>query len=379
MTTRVRVAAVAPGPPLDPETFSGTSRSLLTALERRGALASAVDGRPTALTYVEKAACFAPDGERWRQWYNIGASPLSPAVRAAMSAVAVRRLRRANADGDANVLLQQTGWFDPERARGGALRLRCAYHDGTVAAFLRRPDLKIDPTARRTREALAYERRLHDHTDLILPMSEWLRTSFLEDFGQDPDKVVAVGAGSNVRMPERLPQRDFAQARVLFVGKQFERKGGPTLLRAFEALRARHPSAELWIVGPPDLRVSQPGVVNHGLLGRDAVSSLYEQATIFALPAVYDPFPTAVREAMGHGLPCLGSRSGAMPEMVVDGETGFTVDAGDRDALAERLLALADDPDLARAQGEAGRLRYEQRFTWDAVAGRIVAAIERRL
>jgi glycosyltransferase involved in cell wall biosynthesis len=377
MSTRARIAAVAPGAPLHPETFSGTSRSLLTALQRRGVLEAAVDGRPSALTWIEKAACFAPDGERWRQWYNIGASPLSPAVRAAMSAVAARRLARGAQD--ANVVLQLTGWFDPEAARRPGLALRAAYHDGSVAAFLRRPDLKIDPSARRTRAALAYERRLNDHTDLILPMSEWLRRSFVEDYGQDPEKVVAVGAGSNVPVPETVPERDFSRFRLLFVGKQFERKGGPVLLRAFAAVRERHPDAELWIAGPGDLRVSQPGVHVHGLVGRDVVGGLYKQATAFALPALYDPFPTAVREAMAYRLPCVGTDTGAMPEMVVDGETGFTVPAGDADALAERLLALAGDPDRARAYGEAGRRRYENRFTWDAVAGRVVAAIEQRL
>jgi glycosyltransferase involved in cell wall biosynthesis len=377
MSTSVRIAAVAPGPPLDAETFSGTSRSLLQALERRGALTAAVDGRPTAFTWVEKAACYAPDRERWRQWYNIGASPLSPAVRAAMSAIASTRLRRSAAD--ANVVLQLTGWFDPERARSPERSLRAAYHDGNVAAFLRRPDLRIDPRARRTRAALAYERRLHDHTDLILPMSEWLRRSFIEDFDQDPAKVVAVGAGSNVRVSDTLPDRDFTRMRLLFVGKQFERKGGPQLLRAFAALRARQPEAELWIVGPGDLRLSQPGVHVHGLVARDAVTSLYEQATAFALPALYDPFPTAVREAMAYRLPCVTSDAGALPEMVVDGETGYTVAPGDADALAERLLKLADDPSQARAFGDAGRRRFEERFTWDAVAGRILEAIEQRL
>jgi glycosyltransferase involved in cell wall biosynthesis len=109
------------------------------------------------------------------------------------------------------------------------------------------------------------------------------------------------------------------------------------------------------------------------------VTSLYEQATAFALPALYDPFPTAVREAMAYRLPCVTSDAGALPEMVVDGETGYTVAPGDADALAERLLKLADDPSQARAFGDAGRRRFEERFTWDAVAGRILEAIEQRL
>ena len=78
------------------------------------------------------------------------------------------------------------------------------------------------------------------------------RRSFVEDFGVAPGKVVAVGAGANL---DALPEPPFERApsppRVLFVGLKFDRKGGPDLLSAFARLRADHPDAELWLVGPP--------------------------------------------------------------------------------------------------------------------------------
>ena len=76
-----RILAVTPGPPFAPETFSGSSAAVLRALERRDALAGAVDGRAGAITFAERAASFAPDMERWKQRANAGASFLSPLAR----------------------------------------------------------------------------------------------------------------------------------------------------------------------------------------------------------------------------------------------------------------------------------------------------------
>ena len=236
MNAAPRILAVTPGPPFAPETFSGSSAALLHALERNGALAGAVDGRAGLITFAERAASFDPDMERWKQRANAGASFLSPLARAAMSRLSAYRAAAA-ADG-ADALLQMTGYFDPGRPRPGLVR--CSYHDGNLAGFLRRPDLKIAADSRFARTALAYERRLYDAIDLIFCMSEQLRESFLADFGQAPEKVVTVGAGANVA-PAAPPSRDFAQTRFLFVGKQWERKGGPTVLRGLRAASRRAP------------------------------------------------------------------------------------------------------------------------------------------
>lgn len=373
------ILAVTPGPPFAPETFSGSSAALLRALERRGALAAAVDGRAGAITIVERAASFAPDIERWKQRANAGASFLSPLARAAMSRVSASRAAAA-LDG-ADTLLQLTGYFDP--GRPGPHVLRCSYHDGNLAGFLRRPDLRIAPGSRFARWSLGYERRLYDSIDLIFCMSEQLRESFIADFGQAPDKVVTVGAGANVDTTD-VPEREFAPARFLFVGKQWERKGGPTVLRAFERLRRELPDAELTIAGPAKLSVDVPGVQVLGRVSREgsegagAMADLYRRATAFVMPSLYEPLGVAVLEAMAAGLPCIGSTGGALPELIEDGVTGLLVQPGDEDALLERMRELATGPDLCRALGDAGASRYRERFTWDAVADRMLEAISSR-
>jgi glycosyltransferase involved in cell wall biosynthesis len=68
-----------------------------------------------------------------------------------------------------------------------------------------------------------------------------------------------------------------------------------------------------------------------------------------------------------------------MPEIVADEETGLLVPSGDRAAIAQAMAALAGDPERARRMGERARARQREFLTWDAVAGRIHAAVVDRL
>jgi glycosyltransferase involved in cell wall biosynthesis len=375
-----RIAAVAPGPPFDPETWSGSSVHLLRALEAAGALAGAVDGGSRALDRIEQLASFSHSRARWRQRYHTRSSPLSAAARAARGRIANRRLASLAKDGDA--LLQIGAWHDVTRLGTG--RLCCSYHDGNLAVSLAREELALDRRSRSVRRALEAERRLYDRLDLILPMSDWLRRSFVDDFGQDPEKVVTVGAGPNLSAIPPEPQRSFERPVFLFVGKQWERKGGPDVLDAFELLRAERPDAELVIVGPESLPREVPGVRFLGRISRRSpdgearLDEAYRRATAFVMPSRYEPFGIVFLEAMAYRLPCIASTRCAMPEIVAEGETGYVVAAGDPEALAARMLSLAE-PGRARELGAAGYRRLLERFTWERVAGKIVAAVGERL
>jgi glycosyltransferase involved in cell wall biosynthesis len=349
----------------------------MRALEAAGALAGAVDGGSRALDRVEQLASFSPDRARWRQRYHSRSSPLSGTVRALRSRLASRRLASVHG---ADAVLQIGGWYDGP----GIGRVRCSYHDGNLGVSLARQELALDPRSRGVRRALEAERRLYDRIDLIMPMSDWLRRSFLDDFEQDPAKVVTVGAGANLPAIPDAPERDFERPVYLFVGLQWERKGGPQLLEAFKQVRAERPDAELVVVGPLRPPEPVPGVRFLGRISRGSpdgelrLDEVYREATAFVMPSRYEPFGIVFLEAMAYRLPCIGSTRCAMPEIVADGETGFVVPVPDKDALAERMLALAE-PVRARALGEAGHRRFLERFTWNGVASRMIDAVAARL
>jgi glycosyltransferase involved in cell wall biosynthesis len=362
-------------------TFSGISVGLLGAIRERGALAGAVDGYPRSLKRVEWVASFKPDRERWRQHSSGGISPVSPLLREAVSRVARRRVGALVHEHDANSILQLTGWYRPVVA--GVLH--ASYHDANLASYLDRHDVDFDRESRTIRRLLEWERRLCDDTDVIFTMSESLRRSFIDDFEQAPEKVVAVGAGSDLPEVTNAGDRAWDPPRFLFVGRDFERKGGHQLLSAWPAVRTARPDAELVIVGPKRIEAPlPPGVILTGRIDRSTPSGegefveIYRRATAFVLPSLYEPFGIVFLEAMMYGLPCVAADRGAMPEIVDDGVTGRVVDPTDADALAAALIAVAD-PDTARRMGTAGERRLHERFTWSAVADRVLAEMTARL
>ena len=380
MTAPPRILAVSPGPPRERGTWSGISYHLVEALERQGALAAAIDGRADALELVEKATTFSRDGARWRQRYQANQSPLNPLLRRAASGLAARRARAAAPDADA--IMQFGVWSDLGGVASAPGRVRTSYQDGNLPIFLRHPDLDIPADTPRMRRTIAWERRVQDRMDLIFTFSDWVRRSMIEDLGQDPAKVHAVYAGANLtRLPPDPPDRSEAPPRLLFVGKNFERKGGADLLAAFREVHARRPDAELWIVGPTELPEVGPGVRHFGRISRsapggdDEIDRIYREATAFVMPSRFEPFGIAFVEAMSWGLPCIGTTSCAMPEIITDGRTGYVVPPGDGDRLAERMLDLVERPASAASMGRAGRERFLADFTWDRVAERMVAAI----
>jgi glycosyltransferase involved in cell wall biosynthesis len=230
----------------------------------------------------------------------------------------------------------------------------------------------------------ARESRVYHDACAIFTMSERTRRSFIEDFGIPSDRVRTIFAGPNfdpdaIEPPERLPGRP---PTVLFVGRDFARKGGDALLTAFRRVRQEIPNAELIIVGPDQLPSVEPGVSFLGFLdkttpaGWRALMDTYGRADVFCLPTRFEAFGIAYVEAMCFGLPCIGTSVWAVPEIIADGVTGYVVPPNDIAALAERLLLLLRDPVLAQKMGTAGRDRAAQLFAWPRVADRIVETLE---
>jgi starch synthase len=201
----------------------------------------------------------------------------------------------------------------------------------------------------------------------------------ISDYGCDPEQVVRVGFGTSLYERELQPRRWDGQV-ALFAGIQFARKGGPTLLEAWSRVVRELPGAELWIAGPRSGPPAQlpPGVKWLGYVsGRDALVDLYRRASVFVLPSIFDPYPNVLREAMGHALPCVGSDSGGIPEIIEAGETGLLAPVGEPEPLAQALIDLLGDPVRAERMGRAAHAGVVSSQTWDHVTARMAPYMER--
>ncbi len=122
---------------------------------------------------------------------------------------------------------------------------------------------------------------------------------------------------------------------------------------------------------PPDVAGK---VTFTGFIHRQDLVDRYYDADIFVFPPIWDEgFGLPPIEAMVAGVPVVGSRSGALPETVADGETGFLVEKNDPNALARKILRLLKDDDLREKMGRAARRRVLATFTWERAAGLLEA------
>jgi glycosyltransferase involved in cell wall biosynthesis len=246
------------------------------------------------------------------------------------------------------------------------------YTDHTCAANQRygrpvSPEL-VDP------RWLAVERTIYQAADRTFTTSRFAADSLMEDHGMDPSRAVCVYSGTNAGSQAAVEKTKEFQSRVLFVGIDWERKGGPDLLKAFERVLEAHPQARLRILGCAP-RVSSPRIEVLGKVPLAEVGRHFAESDVFCLPSYFEPSATVFAEAMHHGLPVVSTFGGGTPDRVLDGETGYLVRAGDVTALAEALLRLLQDPDRARAMGQAGLRLARDRFSWPVVGDRMAAEI----
>ena len=115
-----------------------------------------------------------------------------------------------------------------------------------------------------------------------------------------------------------------------------------------------------------------------GRRSQDTLPYYYSAAEAVVMPSHYESFGMVALEAMACGTPVVASQVGGLAFLVKDGETGFTVPAGDPDALCNRLKALIGDSALRRRMGE-NATAFAQQYGWEKIAGRMIQLYEELL
>jgi alpha-maltose-1-phosphate synthase len=240
------------------------------------------------------------------------------------------------------------------------------------------------------------EKTALENADAVVAVSRGMRADVLAAYpAVDPDRVRVVHNGIDTEL--FAPRDDDGTMRALgidsdrpvvtFVGRITRQKGLPHLLRAADKLPA---DAQLVIcAAAPDepgiaeevrsaiagLQATRSGVVwVQEALPRPQLIVVLSATTVFVCPSVYEPLGIVNLEAMSCGTAVVASDVGGIPEVVEDGHTGLLVpyDATDpamfEQGLAERITALVEAPDRARAMGQAGRSRAVDEFSWHRIA-----------
>ncbi len=226
------------------------------------------------------------------------------------------------------------------------------------------------------------EKILYNTAAKVLTTTENARQSIINDYDIAPEHVVTVGAGVSAPYDKLDPDRkpDYASKKILFVGKGFIGKGLDTILEAFETVRKKIPDAILTVVGPTNFNIHAEGVHYLGrITDKEKVKELYYQHAVFVMPSRFEPLGQVFLEAMSCQLPCIGSTIDAMPEMIKNGDTGYIIEPGDSRQLAEHIITLLSNPDLAQKMGNAGFERLKKYYLWSQVGKRIHDEMSRHI
>jgi len=224
------------------------------------------------------------------------------------------------------------------------------------------------------RRRIEMQRRMYRRARGCCFYTHWAAASAIEDYGVHARKVHVVGVGANHIVT--TTDREWYPPRFLFVGKDWQRKSGDAVVRAFSQVREEHSDARLDLVGEVP-RVTADGVIVHGMLRlgdpreREQLERLLREATCFVMPSLHEPAGAAYVDAAHAGLPSIVSTAGGAEEVV--GPGGIGVAPKDGHALLEAMTALSE-PTLARAMGAKAHMRA-QLYTWDAVAQRLLRAL----
>ncbi|MFZ0547941.1 MAG: glycosyltransferase family 4 protein [Candidatus Promineifilaceae bacterium] len=221
---------------------------------------------------------------------------------------------------------------------------------------------KADKNGLISRYKYRQNRKVFQEATRIVAWSNWTRRSFVEDYDVCEENLEVVPAGVDINCWHPASERVGRDSvRILFVGGEFQRKGGQLLLEAFRGLPKG--AAELVLVTRSEVPHEENiRVYNNLQPNSEELISLFQSCDMFVLPTKADTFGIVAVEASATGMPVLMTDVGGAGDIIVDGETGFLLTSGDVDELTDRLRFLIENTDARDRMGAAARKRAEECF-----------------
>jgi alpha-maltose-1-phosphate synthase len=247
------------------------------------------------------------------------------------------------------------------------------------------------------------ENHAYNTADGIIAVSQQMKTDVIEAYGVSAEKVTVIHNGIDPEFYKPTFDNDLLLEYginpeipfVLFVGRITRQKGISQLISA-----AKYFNSNCQIVlcaGAPDtaeiaketealtadLKSQRAGVILISeMLPREKIKVLYSHARVFACPSLYEPFGIINLEAMACETPVIGSAVGGIPEIIVEGQTGFLIPLESvsrtdfnpknperfQKEFAQKVNLLLDNEELADKMGKAGRERVLDKFSWESIA-----------
>jgi glycosyltransferase involved in cell wall biosynthesis len=222
---------------------------------------------------------------------------------------------------------------------------------------------------------------------ILLYSTDWAARSAIDDYGAAPERIHVIPYGANLTEPpgseEVARRKRGATVRLLFLGADWERKGGAIAVDTLRALQKRDLRVELTVCGctPPDATPTQGVRIIPFLDKRDETQSrqlrkLLLDSDLLLVPTRADCSPIAFCEASAYGLPVVTTDTGGVSGLVRDGQNGLLLPlSAGGDQYAERIQEILAAQGAYEALSRASRAAFEKTLNWDAWGRRVADVI----
>lgn len=238
---------------------------------------------------------------------------------------------------------------------------------GEAKSFFKKYGLLVKPILKRV--------------DAISVPSGFLRDVFGEAFDLKTTIIPNIADLNQFKYRQRKPVRP----KLLVTRSLEEIYNVGCVIKAFERVHDHFPDSSLGIVGDGGQRSAleklvaslnlSDSVTFYGKVEHANIQDYYDQYDIFINASKVDNQPGVILEAFASGLPVVSTKAGGIPYMVEDGETGFLVEKDDWSTLAEKVIRLLEEPELALTLANNARMEC-QKYSWENVKTALIPLLE---
>ena len=220
--------------------------------------------------------------------------------------------------------------------------------------------------------------KLHKFADAYIVVCHFAKRLLIEYGGQENRIIVIPSSINELKLLTEVTKKE-SNNKILSVGRLVERKGFHMLVEAVHKIKDSIPDIQVDIVGDGPYKKQIEGKIKllsmekyvsiHSGLDDDELSKLYANANLFVLAHMMlengdtEGCPTVFSEASGSGLPVIGGTGAGADTVIIEGVTGFIVDARDTDKLSNTIKKILNDKELAYTLGKAGSEKIKSEHT----------------
>lgn len=258
--------------------------------------------------------------------------------------------------------------------------------DSTVARMIGYYPTYTRLTKKSIRQANEIERRNIEKSTIILYPSLWAAQSAINDYGASKEKIKVIPLGANLlQTPDRSSlnfNKNLDEIHFLFLGVEWERKGGPIVLKTLQLLRNKGINASLTICGcTPDIKNENfitiiPFINKNTKEGEEKIAGLFHKSHFLFLPSKAECFGIVFCEASSFGVPSLTNDTGGIGGAVVDGINGFKIKNSSPEVFFELITELIHSPEKYNELAKNSRDFFEEKLNWNSWLKKVKPIIE---